>query len=551
MQKLKIGVVLDGPLANVYVASFYDWAARQDLLELVVSVLLPPASNLDAGPGRSQRQRGYIRRSNRELAFQCVVWSEKHLLKFYSDHRHHLSVVDLEHADISKHARVPTITLQCNERPEDTELDRLAALGIDILVNFSSTAPRQSLLALSRLGALGIGYHEAQMMPTVLAGFWESYRRLAKTQFSIRCSSAAGAGEVVLLDGAFRTQFSFLLNQAHLYRKSLAQLERVLLSVAANGELPQPRPTLPSAGHFSSLPRVGQSLAYLAKLGARISFKAIGRALNIRQQWGLQITVSGWENATAANGIKISAPEGHFWADPFLLTNAGRTYCFVEDYLYSTKRAHISVLEVIGKKLVPIGIALKEKFHLSFPFLFKYQGQIYMCPEASKSNQIRVYKATSFPLQWELCSVAMNNISAADSMFFEHGGKWWLLTSVDRAGLNDHCSELCLYYANSPLDTEWVPHPSNPLYVDASCGRNAGLILDKGKILRAAQTQGFDQYGEGVVLYEIVKLDETHYQEVKVTDLRRVRPARALGSHHISTTGKVTVIDYLTRRFAP
>ena len=74
--------------------------------------------------------------------------------------------------------------------------------------------------------------------------------------------------------------------------------------------------------------------------------------------------------------------------------------------------------------------------------------------------------------------------------------------------------------------------------------------MDKGKIFRAAQMQGFDRYGKAVGLYEIIRLDETRYEEVMVTDLRRVRPARALGSHHISTTGRVTVVDYLSRRFA-
>ncbi|GAB3472403.1 hypothetical protein GCM10027321_45390 [Massilia terrae] len=542
MRKLRMGIVLDSPLTNVYVASFFQWAARQDVLELVVAIRLPAPAAADARAPR---------RSIRAWAFECVMWSEQHLLKFYSAHRQHLSVVDLERGNVLGPAGLPMMTLQRDGGPDDAGWRQLTDLGIDILLNFSSAALPSALLALSRLGALGIGYHERPMLPTVCAGFWESYHRQARTQFSIRSADAAASGERLLLQGAFRTQFSFLLNQAHLYRKSLAQLERILLSVALSGALPPPRPALPETGPFATLPHAGQALVYLAKVAARLSGKAIGRALNIRQTWALQITISDWRKAKAENGIRISAPVGHFWADPFLLADSGRTYCFVEDYLYSTKRAHISVLELIEKKLVPIGVALQETFHLSFPFLFKYRGEIYMCPEASESRQIRVYKATAFPLQWELCSIAMRDISAADSMFFEHGGRWWLLTSLDRAGLKDHCSELCLFSASSPLDTTWTPHPANPLYVDACCGRNAGLILDKGKIFRAAQMQGFDQYGEAVGLYEIIRLDDTHYEEVKVTDLKRVRPSRALGSHHISTTGRVTVVDYLTRRFAP
>lgn len=541
MRKLKIGIVLDSPLTNVYVASLYDWAARQDGLALAVTVVLAP----DGDGARAGRA------SLGEKALKGAIWCERHLLKFYAAHQRHLAVVDLARAQSVNRTSVPMITLPASGDPDAVGRTALADLGLDLLLDFSTAALPPALLALARLGALRIDYHGAPMLPTAFAGFRESCDRVARTEFSIRASSARAGGAAVVRHGAFRTQFSFLLNQAHLYRKSLAQLEQVLLATAATGALPSSRSVLPADQGFSSPPGAGQTLAYLAKLAARLSGKAIGRLLNIHQTWGLQLAIADWRKASSEHAIRISAPGGHFWADPFLLTHAGRTYCFVEDYLYSTRRAHISVLELVGNKLVPVGVALTEKFHLSFPFLFRYRGDIYMCPEASESRQIRIYKAVDFPLQWELCSVAMNDISAADTMFFEHGGKWWLLTSIDRTNLRDHCSELCLYYADSPLATDWKAHPANPLYVDAGCGRNAGLILDKGKIFRAAQMQGFDQYGKAVGLYEIIRLDETCYEEVKVADLQRVRPARALGSHHISTTGRVTVVDYLSRRFAP
>jgi hypothetical protein len=125
------------------------------------------------------------------------------------------------------------------------------------------------------------------------------------------------------------------------------------------------------------------------------------------------------------------------------------------------------------------------------------------------------------------------------------------MTSLDRSGMGDHCSELCLFHADSPLAGEWTPHPQNPLYIDTDMGRNAGLIMEGGRIFRAAQRQGFDQYGEGLALFEILMLDEHHYAERKLTDIEHDYLDRSLGSHHISSKGNITVVDYKMHSFAP
>jgi hypothetical protein len=136
-------------------------------------------------------------------------------------------------------------------------------------------------------------------------------------------------------------------------------------------------------------------------------------------------------------------------------------------------------------------------------------------------------------------------------MFFEHDGKWWMLTNLDRSGLDDHCSELCLFHASSPFDPNWIPHPQNPLRIDADGGRNAGLILEDNRIFRGAQRQGFDQYGKGLMVYEIVELNERVYVERLVSELDCNFRNGLLGSHHMSTTGKITVVDHLDRCFFP
>jgi len=167
-----------------------------------------------------------------------------------------------------------------------------------------------------------------------------------------------------------------------------------------------------------------------------------------------------------------------------------------------------------------------------------------MCPEARESGQIRVYRCTDFPLKWELETVIMEGVPAADTMLFERGGKWWMLTNLDESGAVDHCSELYLFWSDSPLHANWTPHPQNPIRIDACGGRNAGLVVDGEKLFRLAQRQGFDQYGQGLLVFEIKMMSESLFVEEQVAEITPTFRRGVRGTHHLSTDGKTTVIDH-------
>ena len=46
---------------------------------------------------------------------------------------------------------------------------------------------------------------------------------------------------------------------------------------------------------------------------------------------------------------------------------------------------------------------------LSYPYLFKYDTKLYMCPETSQNNDIRIYECEIFPLKWKLKNIIMTN----------------------------------------------------------------------------------------------------------------------------------------------
>ena len=108
------------------------------------------------------------------------------------------------------------------------------------------------------------------------------------------------------------------------------------------------------------------------------------------------------------------------------------------------KTGRISAIK-ISNKYEFLGIVLEEDFHLSFPFIFKENSEIYMVPESSKNCDIRLYKCLEFPYKWQLEKVLMNNVSAADTMLIKQQDTWFMLTNICSAGLGDHNSELHIY----------------------------------------------------------------------------------------------------------
>ncbi|GKB26608.1 glycosyltransferase family protein 64 protein C5, partial [Tanacetum coccineum] len=80
-------------------------------------------------------------------------------------------------------------------------------------------------------------------------------------------------------------------------------------------------------------------------------------------------------------------------------------YLFFETKNSITMQGDIGVARSIdnGASWEQMGVVLDEEWHLSYPYVFDYNGQIYMMPEGSKKgDSSSLYRAVAFPLKWEL-----------------------------------------------------------------------------------------------------------------------------------------------------
>jgi hypothetical protein len=242
-------------------------------------------------------------------------------------------------------------------------------------------------------------------------------------------------------------------------------------------------------------------------------------------------------------GYKLMLPpKDRFYADPFLFEKDGKAYLFLEDLRYSEGRALISCCE-----LNPDGThgpnlrGAAPPYHLSYPFLFEENGQIYMIPETKGNRTVELYRATNFPNEWTLESVLLENIYAVDATIHQSDGKYWMFVGISN-GRYSNCDELGIYFADA-LTGPWTPHPANPVVSDVRRAPPAGaLFQNQGRLIRPSQDCA-KAYGYAIVFSEVITLSETEYDERPIARLDPDWVKGNLGTHTYTRTGQFEVID--------
>ncbi|TMW97242.1 hypothetical protein EJD97_005919 [Solanum chilense] len=236
----------------------------------------------------------------------------------------------------------------------------------------------------------------------------------------------------------------------------------------------------------------------------------------------------------------VAGISSNFVADPFLYVKGDVLYLFFETKNSITMQGDIGVARSTdkGASWEQLGIALDEDWHLSYPYVFEYNDNIYMLPEGRAKGQLRLYRAVNFPMKWTLEKIIMKK-PLVDSFIIPHDGKYWLFGS-DHSGIGAlYNAQLEIWYSRSPLGP-WRPHKRNPIYnTDKSMGaRNGGRpFLFDGHLYRVGQDDG-ETYGRRVRLIKIEVLTTDKFEEVEVpTSLKESIKGRnawnGARSHHL------------------
>ncbi|MFH1185048.1 MAG: hypothetical protein V1755_08430 [Chloroflexota bacterium] len=257
---------------------------------------------------------------------------------------------------------------------------------------------------------------------------------------------------------------------------------------------------------------------------------------------GMDFTSLRWEAFTA-----LVPDKDRYWGDPFVLQREGRSFVFIEQKLYATGRGHIACLELdADDKLVSQRVVLERDYHLSYPFVFEHGGTVFMVPESAASRRVELYRCVQFPGRWEFVKVLLDDTYAVDATLLEHGGKSWLFANVKEQG-GSSLNALHLYWAESPLDGTWNPHPGNPVVRDIASARPAGRIFKQGGQLIRPSQDSTRRYGGALKFNRITRLDKDNYSEEPVSSFGP-GGGRIRATHTFNQAGGLTVIDAVIRR---
>lgn len=232
-------------------------------------------------------------------------------------------------------------------------------------------------------------------------------------------------------------------------------------------------------------------------------------------------------------------------ADPFIFFYKNNLYIFGEIWKYAygkNARGVIGFTKMQNGRFTKWTEVIEEDYHLSFPNIFEYDGEVYICPESSEIGEIYLYRAVDFPYKWEKVKVLYDGgKKLVDTVFFESDSKKYGFTY--EIGCNSQNGKLFLFDLNEEkihfLD-------DNPISIDDASARCAGNVLFKdGSYIRVSQDcKG--EYGKGLVFSEFClrpKFTEKVIKTIYPKDIRIDKKLNLIGVHTYNCLDDYEVID--------
>ena len=540
---LRIGLMLDSYKTSAWVYKIVEDIQNSDFARISLVVLNTPIQ--PQPPTLRKRLKNYW---NLAAFHRYEKW----------DYERNRSVNDSKAStDLSDLLEnIPTIKVNplrkgFTDRLRDEDIAGIRTADLDVLFRFGFRIVRGDVLNVSKSGVWSFHHDDNQQYRGGPPLFWEIYERNPISGTILQILSDSLDGGRVLYRSHSSTNFSSLyLNRNPIYWKTAEFALRRLRDLNDRGlDYLRRLPTYNENDTYSRgiyrTPNTVKMAVFLARrLGRSLSARINSRLKGSTPHWFLAIRKrSSQRSFEDVSGYKIiTPPPDRFYADPFLIKRDGRNFLFFEDLRYSEGRALISCAELDSDgNLGEIVEVLRCPYHLSYPFVFEHEGEMYMIPESKQNRTVELYRATEFPYRWELDTVLLRDIHAVDSTIHKQDGKLWMFLGISN-GRYSNCDELTIFHADT-LRGPWTPHRNGPVVSDVRRARPAGaLFYHQGRLIRPSQDCG-KAYGYALNFSEVLTINEEEYEERPVS---RVEPGWVkgnLGTHTYASSEDFEVID--------
>ena len=205
---------------------------------------------------------------------------------------------------------------------------------------------------------------------------------------------------------------------------------------------------------------------------------------------------------------RVLQPTYKYWyADPMPVMWNGRRYVFMEVYDRFKRKGFIGLSELKNGRLTrPIKV-IEEEYHMSYPFVFDYNGSLFMCPETHEAKQIRIYRMKENIHTWELYKVFDVGEELSDTNVYHVNGNLRLINTSKRHD-NPYMTRLHLFEISNFMgectlkELDSVEMKKEYAYNN----RNGGNIGEKYRVIQQAE---YGWYGKDVVIRELQQHEAT------------------------------------------
>ena len=252
-----------------------------------------------------------------------------------------------------------------------------------------------------------------------------------------------------------------------------------------------------------------------------------------------QLVFNGYETISSSSLVELPiSPKYNFYADPFYSCDGG----LIRLEALRNKSGLGDILEVDADD-ISRQRKLLSGAHFSYPFSFIYKSKEYLLPEVASHSPQFICLADKSNSE-KIIVKGLEDKRIVDATLFEQEGYFFLFFGENVSAL----STLNLWYSQSPFD-EFQPHPKSPIVISPRMARMGGSLLKlPNRLLRFGQNNA-GEYGESLVVLEILKLSITDYEEEIIGELNvdKFNGPHSLG---LNINSNQLLIDYYSNSFS-
>ncbi len=548
---LRIGVMIDEGSLPRWVVRILESIEASDYAELVLVVC-------------NQRDNSLSTRSSNSLK-----WKIDHLL--YLLYRKIDSKLSLtsgspfastglpESLSVKNTLKVtPNKTKFC-DRLKDSDVQCIQEQKLDVILRFGFRILKGEVLNASKHGVWSFHHGDSSVNHGGPSGFWEVMNGEPLSGVTLQVLSEELDAGMVLQRELCKTDTLLVdRSRANMYWQSVGMVMSKLHQLSTQGDeafYKTQRSKYPKQFFYSSPLYTAPKNLQLFQLAVAHAGRYLRKKISFllyKRQWALFYQFSTKRDITKSiwRFKELKSPKDRFWADPFVVCKDNRYFVFFEELIFSQNKGCLAVLELNkdGTHGKPVKI-LEQDTHLSWPFVFEFEGNWYMVPESSKDKRISLYSCSHFPEQWEFSKVLLDETEAVDPTIVFHDNQWWLFAVVKDTIEGNLQDNLFLWYSDNPVEGEWKPHVLNPVVSDVSSARSAGRLFSRDGILYRPSQNCSEGYGRSIKINRVDLINTWDYRETCVEEVKPNWRGDIIATHSLSFDGDLTMIDAQKSRF--